>query len=65
MNFVLSALMLSSIALVAGAVVLWRRTGERRRPLLMMLLAAIMLANVAIWTLPDASGTAPLSQLPR
>lgn len=63
MGTVLSILMLAALALVAGAFVLWRRTGSARRPLLMLLLAAIAVANVAIWTLPDAEGTAPLDRL--
>jgi hypothetical protein len=48
----LSLLMLSAFALLAGAAYLWRKRGERRRPLLMLVLAAIMLGNVAIWTVP-------------
>lgn len=51
----LSLAMLVSIALVAGAVFLFRR-GERQRPVLMVTLAAIMLVNVVIWTLPDKQG---------
>jgi len=54
----LSLMMLAAIALVAGALVLWRR-GERKRPALMALLVAVLLVNVGIWTLPDASGEAP------
>jgi hypothetical protein len=60
---VLSLLMLATIALTAGAVFLWRRTGERGRPLLMLVLAGVMLVNVAIWTLPDAAGEAPATRL--
>ena len=30
--------------------------------LLMLLLAAVMLVNVGIWTLPDASGEAPVEK---
>lgn len=59
MDFALSLLMLSALALVGGAIYLWRSRGERQRPLLMLLLAAVMLVNVGIWTLPDASGEAP------
>ena len=55
----LSLMMLAAIALIAGALVLWRR-GERKRPALMALLVAILLVNVGIWTLPDASGEAPV-----
>lgn len=63
MNLVLSILMLAAIALVLGAFVLWRRTGRVRQPLLMLLPAAIAIANVAIWTVPDEDGTAPLDRL--
>jgi ABC-type Co2+ transport system permease subunit len=62
---VLSLLMLAAIALLAGAVVLWRRTGERRKPLLMVLLAAVMLANIAIWTVPAPGGGTLLDAQPR
>ena len=58
MDLALSLLMLSALALLAGAVYLWRSRGERQRPLLMALLAVVMLVNVGIWTLPDASGEA-------
>lgn len=58
----LSLLMLSGIALVAGAVFLWRR-GERQRPLLMLVLAAIMAVNVAIWTLPTKGGETPVDKV--
>lgn len=51
----LSLLMLAAVALLAGAVFLWRR-GERRRPVLMVILAAVMALNIGIWTLPDAGG---------
>ena len=59
----LSLMMLAVFALIAGALVLWRR-GERKRPALMALLVVILIANVAIWTVPDATGEAPLSRAP-
>ncbi|MFY7835078.1 MAG: hypothetical protein ACOVQ0_02185 [Novosphingobium sp.] len=52
----LSLLMLAAIALVAGAAFLFRR-GERKRPVLMLTLAGVMLMNLIIWTLPDKSGS--------
>ncbi len=55
---VLSMLMLAMLVLVAGAAYLWRK-GERKRPVLMVLLALVALVNVAIWTLPNESGVAP------
>lgn len=51
----LSLAMLTALALLAGAVFLWRK-GERQRPALMAILAAIMIANVVIWSLPTAGG---------
>lgn len=63
MNIVLSIVMLAAFALLAGAFVMWRRTGQRKQPLLMVVLALIALGNVAIWTLPDASGEAPLAKV--
>jgi len=54
--------MLATIAMVIGAAVLWRRGGSRLQVALMLLVAAIMAGNVAIWTWPDASGKAPLLQ---
>ena len=59
MDTALSLLMLAAVALLGGAAYLWRARGERQRPLLMLLLALVMLVNVGIWTLPDASGEVP------
>lgn len=65
MNLVLSIVMLAAGALIVGAIVLWRRGVPKKQPLLMLLLAAIAIANVLIWTLPDASGDAPLDRVQR
>lgn len=51
----LSLMMLAAIALVGGAVFLWKR-GERKRPALMLTLAGIMVMNLIIWTLPSPGG---------
>ncbi len=58
----LSVLVLAAIALALGAGFLWRRGGSRKQIGLMLLLAVIMAINVGIWTLPDASGNAPLGR---
>lgn len=60
----LSLLVLAIIALVAGAVFMWRRgdAASRKKAGLMVLLAAVMVVNVAMWTLPGTSGQAPLGQ---
>ena len=62
-DIVLSIVMLAALALVAGAVVLWRRTGQAKQPALMVLLAVIAVLNVLIWTIPTQSGEAPIEQL--
>jgi len=62
-DIVLSIVMLAALALVAGAVVLWRRTGQVKQPALMVLLAVIAVLNVLIWTIPTESGAAPIEQL--
>ena len=62
MGTALSLLMLGALAMLAGATYLWFSRGERQRPLLMLLLALVMLVNVGIWTLPDASGEAPVAK---
>ena len=59
-DIVLSIVMLAALALVAGAFVLWRRTGEVKNPALMVVLAVIAVINVLIWTLPTSGGTAPI-----
>jgi len=63
MNIVLSIVMLVALALIAGAFVYWRRTGEAKQPLLMVLLAFVAIANVLIWTIPDASGESPITRV--
>lgn len=59
---VLSILVLTAIALIAGSIVLLRKGGHRKQALLMLVLAAVAIVNVAIWTLPDASGEPPASK---
>ncbi|MFN3989904.1 MAG: hypothetical protein ACK4IS_06575 [Erythrobacter sp.] len=62
-DFVLSLVMLTALALVAGAFAYWRRTGAVKQPLLMVLLAVIALINVLIWTIPTKDGEAPITQI--
>jgi flagellar biosynthesis/type III secretory pathway M-ring protein FliF/YscJ len=61
METMLSIVMLAMFALVIGAIVLWRRGGPRRQIALMLVLAAVMAANIAILTWPDAKGETPLA----
>lgn len=63
MSVVLSIVMLAALALLVGAFMLWRRTGDTKKALLMVFLAAIAALNVAIWTVPDSSGDAPIDKL--
>jgi hypothetical protein len=55
-DIALSLLVLSTIALVLGAAWLWRRGGSRKQIVLMLALAAVLAANVAIWTVPAPDG---------
>ena len=55
-NIVLSLLMIAGIALLAGAWMLHKRGGERRRIILMVIAALVMFGNVAIWAIPTGSG---------
>ena len=61
MDWVLSLVVLAALALLAGAWVLFRR-GVRRQGWLMVLLALVMLVNVAVWVVPDMSGNAPIDR---
>jgi len=63
MSTALSLAMLVSLALIGGALYLWRRPGYRRQAVLMLVAAAVALFNVAIWTLPDGEGRSPIGQL--
>jgi hypothetical protein len=62
-DIVLSIVMLAALALLAGAFVLWRRTGQIKQPALMVLLALIAVINVLIWTVPTSGGEAPIRQI--
>ena len=61
MDAVLSVVALAALALVAGAIYLWRR-GVRKQAGLMLVLAGVMIVNVLIWTLPGSGGTAPIDR---
>ena len=62
MALVLSLTMLVAILLIGGAFALWRRGGSRLQVALMLLLAAIMAGNVALWVVPTPSGKAPVDR---
>lgn len=61
---VLSIVVLAALALIVGAVFAWR-AGHRRQAVLMVVLALVAGINVAIWTVPDADGKAPLDRIER
>lgn len=56
MDLALSLLVLTAIALVLGAVVLWQREGYRKQAVLMLVLAAVLAGNIAIWVMPTRDG---------
>jgi len=58
-DLILSLLMLLAIALVVCAIARWRREGSVRQVWLMLIAAAVMLANVAIWALPGGADNVP------
>lgn len=58
---VLALLVLAVLVLSAGAVLQWRY-GDRRKAGLLVVLALVAAINVAIWTVPDASGEAPVTR---
>lgn len=60
----LSLMMLAAVALIAGAIYLWVKRGERKRPLLMLALALVMGGNIAILVLPDERGQTLSSDTP-
>ncbi len=62
LDTVLSILVLAAVALIIGAVALWRRGGQAKQVWLMLLLAAIIVGNVLVWVVPDSTGKAPVSQ---
>lgn len=62
-DIVLSIVMLAAFALIAGAIIYWRRTGEVKQPALMVILAVIAVLNVLIWTLPTSDGTSPAQKV--
>jgi uncharacterized membrane protein YqjE len=61
---VLSIVVLLAIALIVGAVFAYRG-GYRRQAVLMVILALVAGMNVAIWTVPNEAGEAPLDRIER
>ena len=63
MATVLSLMMLTMLALLAGALFLWRRRGPRKQIVLMLVLAAVIAVNVALLAVPGADGDTPVDRL--
>jgi len=57
--------MLTALALVAGAIYLWRNRGLKKQAVLMLVLAAVMAINIAIWTLPNQHGDTLVKAAPK
>lgn len=60
-DLILSIIVLAAIALLIGALVLWRK-GLNRQALLMVILAVVMAVNVSIWLVPTKDGRTPAEQ---
>lgn len=57
----LSLLVIAAVALLGGACLQWRR-GNRKQAGLMLVLAAVLAANVAIWSVPNEQGVSLVNQ---
>jgi hypothetical protein len=57
-NFLLSVATFAALLLIYGAIRLWRRDGAGRQPILMAITALVILANIAILTIPNDNGNA-------
>ncbi len=60
-DVILSIVMLAAFALILGGGYLLYK-GTRKQGVLMIVLAFVMMANAAIWVIPDAEGGSPLEQ---
>ncbi|MEO8619368.1 MAG: hypothetical protein ABI412_08390 [Sphingomicrobium sp.] len=49
-NAALALAMLAAFLLIFGGYVAWRRKDDRKRGILMVAAAIVLIANVAIWT---------------
>ena len=63
-NLILSVLMLAGAALLAGGIYVLRKGINRRQGWLMLVAAAVMFANVAIWSIPVPDSNLPVSPGP-
>lgn len=49
--------MLAGVALLIGAIYLYRNGQDRKKALLMLVASLVMFANVAIWLIPAQQGS--------
>lgn len=63
-NLILSILMLAGTALLVGGIYILRKGINRKQGWLMILAAAVMFANVGIWTIPVPETNQPVSPQP-
>lgn len=56
-DFTLSILMLAGVALMIGAIYLFRKSQDRQKAILMLIASLVMFANVAIWLIPTSQGS--------
>ena len=61
---VLSLLVLVCLAMLLGAYALWRRQRGGRQAALMLVLAAVVAVNIAIWVVPGSGGKALVAARP-
>ncbi len=64
MAAILSIMVLGALAMLLGALALWRRGAPRKQVWLMVLAAIVLGANVAIWAIPVGNGPPPASASP-
>ncbi|MFT7359289.1 MAG: putative permease [Parasphingorhabdus sp.] len=60
-NLILSVLMLAGAALFAGGIYVLRKGINKKQGWLMLVAAAVMFANVGIWTIPTPESNLPVS----
>jgi uncharacterized membrane protein YozB (DUF420 family) len=61
-NIILSAATFAAVLLLYGAFRIWRRDGIAKQSVLMLVAALVIIANLAIWTVPDKNGNSLIKQ---
>ena len=65
MATIISIMVLAVMALVAGAIYLWRRGAARLQIVLMLVVALVIVANIVIWAVPIGDSAPIMQQVPR